>query len=64
MIFWPKCSVVRPSLAKSSLVKSTPLPIKRQCELLNIARPTAYYQPIGLSAEEIELRRIIDEIHL
>lgn len=40
------------------------MPIKRQCELLNIARSTAYYQPIGLSVEEIELRRIIDEIHL
>ncbi|NOE48049.1 IS3 family transposase [Vibrio cholerae] len=49
---------------KSSLVKSTPLPIKRQCELLNIARSSAYYQPIGLSAEEITLRRMIDEIHL
>ncbi|MBY8111712.1 IS3 family transposase [Vibrio fluvialis] len=49
---------------KSSLVKSTLLPIKRQCELLCIARSTAYYQPIGLSAEEIELRRMIDEIHL
>ncbi|HCH1012726.1 TPA: IS3 family transposase [Vibrio parahaemolyticus] len=49
---------------KSSLDKSTQLPIKRQCELLNIARSTAYYQPIGLSNEELELRRMIDEIHL
>ncbi|ENM3782393.1 IS3-like element ISVpa4 family transposase [Vibrio paracholerae] len=49
---------------KCSLDKSTKLPIKRQCELLNIARSTAYYQPIGLSAEEITLRRMIDEIHL
>ena len=40
------------------------MPIKRQCELLNIARSTAYYHPIGLSDEEIELRRMIDEIHL
>lgn len=40
---------------KNSLVKFTQLPIKRQCELLNIARSTAYYQPIGHSAEEIEL---------
>ncbi len=54
MIFWPKCS----------LVKSTQLPIKRQCELLNIACSTVYYQPIGLSVEEVELRRMIDEIHL
>ncbi|MBE4617169.1 hypothetical protein BOO90_19475 [Vibrio navarrensis] len=30
----------------------------------DIARSTAYYQPIGLSAEEITLRRMIDEIHL
>ncbi|MGO2343866.1 IS3 family transposase [Vibrio litoralis] len=49
---------------KSSLDKSTQLPIKRQCELLNIARSTAYYQPIGLSNEELELRRMIDEIYL
>ncbi|WP_274056102.1 IS3 family transposase [Vibrio parahaemolyticus] len=49
---------------KSSLDKSTLLPIKRQCELLNVARSTAYYQPVGLSVEEIELRRMIDEIHL
>ncbi len=40
------------------------MPIKRQCELLNIARSTVYYQPIGLSVEEIGLCRIIDEIHL
>ncbi|TFH92015.1 IS3 family transposase [Vibrio ouci] len=49
---------------KNSLDKSTQLPIKRQCELLNITCSTAYYQPIGLSAEEVELRRIINEIHL
>ncbi|MGO2162633.1 MAG: IS3 family transposase [Vibrio toranzoniae] len=49
---------------KISLDKLTQLPIKRQCELLNIARSTAYYQPVGPSTEEIELRRIIDEIHL
>ena len=35
------------------------LPIKRQCELLCIARSTAYYQPIGLSAEEIGLQSLI-----
>ncbi|MFV8423887.1 IS3 family transposase, partial [Vibrio parahaemolyticus] len=29
-----------------------------------IARSTAYYHPIALSAEEITLRRMIDEIHL
>ena len=47
-----------------SLVKTTQLPIKRQYELLNATHSTAYYQPIGLSAEVIELRRMIEEIHL
>ncbi len=40
------------------------MPIKRQCELLNIARSTAYYQPVGLSEDELTLRRMIDEIHI
>ncbi|EGR10477.1 hypothetical protein VCHE48_0342 [Vibrio cholerae HE48] len=31
MILGPKCSVVSRAQRKSSLVKSTPLPIKRQC---------------------------------
>lgn len=44
--------------------KSTQLPIKRQCEILNMACSTANYQPIGLSAEEVELCRMVDEIHL
>ncbi|EMK6659485.1 hypothetical protein H2663_16040 [Vibrio cholerae] len=43
--------------------KSAQLPITLQCVLLNIAHSTAYYQPVGLSAEEIEWSRMIDEIH-
>ena len=31
--------------------------------MLNIARSTAYYQPVGLSDTELELRYMIDKIH-
>lgn len=64
MIFGQSAQSLDRAQRKSSLDKSTQLPIKRQSELLKIARSTAYYQPIGLSTEEIELRRMIDEIHL
>jgi len=31
---------------------------------LKLARSTAYYNPVGISSEELELRRMIDELHL
>ena len=40
------------------------IPVVRQCRLLNISRSTAYYQPQGVSDEDLELMRLIDEIHL
>lgn len=46
------------------LDKSNPLPVKRQCQLLKLARSTAYYQPVELSDEELELRKMVDKIHL
>ncbi len=46
------------------LDKSDPLSIKRQCQLLKLPRSTAYYKSVGLSEEELEIRRAIDEIHL
>ncbi|MEI8633063.1 IS3 family transposase [Vibrio sp. PP-XX7] len=49
---------------KDALDKTDSLSVKQQCKLLNIARSTAYYRPAGLSDEELELRRMIDEIHL
>ncbi|MCF1457643.1 MAG: IS3 family transposase [Shewanella sp.] len=49
---------------KDALDKTDKLPIKHQCQLLNLARSTAYYCPLGISAQELELRRLIDEIHL
>jgi putative transposase len=38
--------------------------LRRQCELLGINRSSVYYVPVELDAEELELMRRIDEIHL
>ena len=40
------------------------LPIARQCQLLELARSTAYYQPEPVSTEDLALMRRIDELHL
>ena len=40
------------------------LSIRRQCELLGLARSSLYYQPVGESEENIELMRLMDEQHL
>ena len=40
------------------------LPKTRRCELLDVARSTAYYRPEPFSEEERVLMRLIDEIHL
>lgn len=40
------------------------LPKTRRCELLEVARSTAYYRPEPLSQADLELMRRIDEIHL
>jgi len=40
------------------------LPVTRRCELLQVARSTAYYKPAPVSGEDLALMRLIDEIHL
>jgi putative transposase len=40
------------------------LPVVRQCELLELARSTAYYQPLPVSEADCLLMRRIDELHL
>jgi putative transposase len=37
------------------------VPVTRLCELLGVARSTFYYSPRGLSEEDLELMRLIDE---
>ena len=36
----------------------------RRCELLGLARSTAYYSPSPLSESDLQLTCLIDEIHL
>ncbi len=40
------------------------LPKTRRCELLAVARSSAYYRPEALDEEDLALMRLIDEIHL
>jgi putative transposase len=40
------------------------LPVVRQCQLLKLARSTAYYQPRSVSDTARALMRRIDELHL
>ena len=40
------------------------LPKTRRCELLDVARSSAYYRPEPVSEEDLALMRLIDEIHL
>jgi putative transposase len=44
--------------------KNDALSIRRQCGLLNLSRSGLYYEAVGVSQEELELMRRIDEIHL
>src|SRR5690606_1090149 len=41
--------------------KKSGLSVVRQCELLDIHRSGAYYRPVGESALNLELMRLIDE---
>ena len=41
-----------------------PLPKARRCQLLEVPRSTAYYQSTPVSAQDLALMRLIDEIHL
>jgi putative transposase len=40
------------------------LPISRQCQILSLARSTAYYRPRETSESDLALMRRIDELHL
>lgn len=43
--------------------KAAQISISKQCELLEMPRSSAYYQPTGASAYELRLMRQIDEIY-
>ena len=55
----------RPVSERRTMIQSDqPLPVTRRCELLKVARSTAYCRPGPVSHEDLVLMRLIDEIHL
>jgi putative transposase len=44
--------------------RTHPLPVRRQCQLLKLARSTASYHPTPVSEMALALMRQIDELHL
>ena len=44
--------------------RTQPLPVRRPCQLLKLARSTAYYQPTPVSEPALALMRRIDALHL
>jgi putative transposase len=46
------------------IIKTHPLPVKRQAELLEISRSNVYYLPASTSEKDLALMRAIDELHL
>ena len=41
-----------------------PLSLTRQSEILQLSRSSLYYEAVPISARDLELMRLIDEIHL
>jgi len=44
--------------------KEHPLPLTRQCRLLNLSRSGIYYTPVPISEKDRTLMRLMDELHL
>jgi hypothetical protein len=49
---------------KKKVDKAHKPPVSRQCVALNISRSSAYRNAAGVSAEDIDLMRKLDELHL
>ncbi len=51
--------------ARRALVDPSVSPsMRRQCELLGVNRASLYYEPVEPDAEQLELMRLMDELHL
>ena len=44
--------------------REDPLPITKQCHILELSRSSVYYMPVPVSDKDRELMRLIDELHL
>lgn len=60
-----KIQTVGPVAERRELIEKIERPsIREQCELLDISRGSYYYEPCPESAENLELMRLLDELHL
>lgn len=46
------------------IIKSHPLPVARQCKILDLSRSSLYYKPMPESEADLNIMSLIDEIHL
>lgn len=46
------------------MIPNHPLPMTRQCQLLDLARSSFYYREIPINPKKLELMNLIDKIHL
>ena len=44
--------------------RNHPLPLTRQSEILKLSRSSLYYETVPISARDLQLMRLIDEVHL
>jgi putative transposase len=58
------CSVLTLPCSISSFAGLHTLPLTRQSEILELSRSSLYYEAVPTSARDLELMRLIDEIHL
>jgi putative transposase len=49
---------------KAMIDRSHALPITKQAKVLNVSRSSVYYQPRPTSADDLELMRRMNELHL
>lgn len=62
--FWKARHQGRHAERKAMIDRSHDLPIRRQAELVNISRGSAYYTAQPVSDGELKLMRRVDELHL
>ena len=43
--------------------ESSPVSVRKQCELLELNRSSLYYEPVPISEENLHLMNVIDELY-
>src|SRR5690606_26276150 len=61
--FIARARTLRPVERRALISPEEELPITRQCELLQVARSSFYYEPVSTSKEDLQVMALIDQIH-